>query len=75
MAQKIGFSSVDFGSGAPREYYRDLFISQELLLDRGVKDPRLSERANAIYRVFYGIFAADTFVHSIAGFGYLVLRP
>jgi ubiquinone/menaquinone biosynthesis C-methylase UbiE len=75
MAQQIGFGSVEFVPAAPREYYRESFIRNELLHDRGIPDARLAERANAIYKIFYDIFDADTFVHSIAAFIYLVLRP
>lgn len=74
LAQHIGFRSVDFVSSVPCEYYRDSFIN-ELLLERGISDARLAERANAIYRVIYDIFSADNFAHSLGSFVYLVLRP
>jgi ubiquinone/menaquinone biosynthesis C-methylase UbiE len=74
LIQRIGFSSIDFISPETREYYRDSFINS-LLLERGISDTRLAERANAIYRIFYDIFDAENYVHSITPFGYLVMRP
>lgn len=73
LVQRAGFSSVDFLSAGTREYYRDFFINT-LLLERGISDPRLAERANSIYRTVYDVFEADNFVHSIAAFVYLVMR-
>lgn len=72
-AQEIGFSSVKYVSAVPREFYRDLFV-QQLLLERGISDDRLAERANTIYRLFYDIFDNERFVNSIASFIYIVLR-
>jgi ubiquinone/menaquinone biosynthesis C-methylase UbiE len=74
LAQKIGFSSVNFVLLKTREYYRDFFIN-ELLLERGISDPRLAERANTIYRVIFDIFDADSIAHSMGSFVFLVLRP
>jgi ubiquinone/menaquinone biosynthesis C-methylase UbiE len=72
LAQQLGFSSVNLVS-VPREYYRDSFIN-DLLLERGISDARLAKQANKIYRVIYDVFDADSFVHSLSAFTYIVLR-
>lgn len=73
LAQQIGFSSVNFISPGPREYYRDHFID-DLLHERGIKDVRLAKQANNIYRILFDIFDADSFAHSMGAFIYIVLK-
>ena len=73
LAQQIGFSSANFILPNPREYYRDHFID-ELLHERGIKDVRLAKQANDIYRIIFDIFDADSFVHSLGPFMYIVLK-
>jgi ubiquinone/menaquinone biosynthesis C-methylase UbiE len=73
MGQAAGFRSVDFVPLTGREFYRDSFI-RELLEERGVSDDRLAARAADVYRTIFGLFDADSFVHSGAAFIQVVLR-
>jgi ubiquinone/menaquinone biosynthesis C-methylase UbiE len=73
MALSAGFSDVSFISPAPREYYRDQFIS-DLMTERDVSDPALLARASEIYRTFFEVFDADNYGESVAAFIQVVLR-
>jgi ubiquinone/menaquinone biosynthesis C-methylase UbiE len=73
MALSVGFSDVSFVSPAPREFYRDQFIS-ELMAERGVSDPMLLARANDIYSALFEMFDAESYVGSIGAFIQVVLR-
>jgi len=72
-AQQAGFSSVEFVSLYPYEYYRDEFID-DLLAERRISDARLAEAAKTMYREIVDVFAADTLVHSMGAFVQIVLR-
>ncbi|MBT6120272.1 class I SAM-dependent methyltransferase [bacterium] len=72
LANQIGFSSVEFNSPNPPEYYRDHFIN-ELLRERGIVDARLTEEANKIYEIIFDLFDAKSFEHSISPFMDIVL--
>jgi SAM-dependent methyltransferase len=72
VARHIGFAEVKFVPWASREYYRDRFID-DLLSERGVSDEELAAQAKSIYRASFDLFDADSYVHSIAEFIYVVL--
>ena len=72
LANQIGFSSVEFNSPNPPEYYRDHFIN-ELLREREIVDARLTEEANKIYEIIFDLFDDKSFEHSISPFMDIVL--
>jgi ubiquinone/menaquinone biosynthesis C-methylase UbiE len=74
LAQKIGFSSVDFVSFLDRDYYRNQFVTDELRLSYKINDEPLKKRANEIYKAFFDIFDSDKFIHAISAFMYIILR-
>ena len=73
MARRAGFKEVEFIPLASREFYREHFID-ELLAERGICDPILSQTANEIYRVVFDIFDHESYGHSVAAFIQVVLR-
>jgi len=73
VARQAGFSSVEFASLYPYEYYRDEFID-DLLAERQISDAILADAARKMYREIVDIFAADTLVHSIGAFVQIVMR-
>jgi hypothetical protein len=73
VAQRAGFANVRFLSTSSREYYRDFFV-EELLSERAISDPLLTELANRIYRSFFDLFDSESFIHSTAAFIQIVLH-
>jgi ubiquinone/menaquinone biosynthesis C-methylase UbiE len=73
MARRAGFKEVEFIPLASRDFYREHFID-ELLVERGICDPLLSQTANEIYRAVFDIFDEPSYGHSVAAFIQIVLR-
>jgi SAM-dependent methyltransferase len=73
MAYAAGFKKVEFIPLAPREFYREEFIS-ELLREHGIEDSGLCQEATSIYRIIFDLFDTETYGHSVAAFVRLVLH-
>jgi ubiquinone/menaquinone biosynthesis C-methylase UbiE len=73
LAQKIGFSAVEFISFLDRDYYRNQFVTDELRLSYKIQDTELKDRANTIYKTIFDLFDSDRFVHAISAFMYIKL--